>query len=184
MLGSRDSELSTIRGNMKGTRRNPDRKDRGKKISSLPAGFKLLPVEPEKFMLAFQVACAAYSYKMPMESPSSQKVAVDFGKGEVVQYKFTDTPWNRAMMAVRDHVASDFHELSSIVFRMTALQTLKDDPRMQKWEQRSDDGESLAIHEAVFYTAATLRTNAGGEFDADEFFQAVEASATDEEDTL
>jgi hypothetical protein len=140
---------------------------------------KTKPVDPEHFGFAMQLASAASSYRMPMESPAKQKIMLEMPDGKLQEIRFTDIPMNRAAMAIRDHFAPDMEAARSAMMRWMALVRLASHPSMRKWERRSGENQEwIEIHNAVFDAAALLPLNKNGDFNVKAFFKKVEEIAS------
>jgi hypothetical protein len=143
---------------------------------------KTKPVDPEQFRFAMQLASAASSYRMPMDSPAKQRIMIEMPDGNVQQFSFTDIPMNRAAIAIRDHFAPDIETAMCALMRWRALARVISSPSMRKWERHSEeDPEGIEIHGAVIHAAAVMPLTKNGHFDKRKFFKTVEEIASSEE---
>lgn len=92
-----------------------------KKPVGLPRPENTKPVDPEQFGFAMQLASAAASYRMPMESPTKQRLNIKMDDGTVQRLAFTDIPMNRAAMAILDHFAPDMETARAAMMGWMAL---------------------------------------------------------------
>src|SRR5438093_5713348 len=111
-----------------------------------PTPEKTKPVDPEHFAVAVQVAAAAYSYRMPMESPAKQGLTLEMPDGNVEEIILSDVPLNRAALAIRDHFAPDMEMAGCALMRWMALMKVRSSEKMQKWVRHAErDPESFEV---------------------------------------
>lgn len=136
------------------------------------------PVDPQEFKFCASLMDAAWSGKMPTPSPTKSGLNIQ-GIGEI---RFTDTRFNRGLLAVRRHFREtreepldegrrEFIALGNrlITFGMFVSGCLKKkDPRIERYVQ-NESGGALLIHEALIEAAATAKIGKNG-FDSDSFF--------------
>lgn len=106
----------------------------------------LVPLTRAEFDFALATAGAAASYAMPMESPSQRKVALEMGRGRIETFAFSDTPFNRAVFAIKDAFEDRAKALSANI-RCERLRTAVDDVAFGAWVHRSNEG--TWVHPAV-----------------------------------
>ncbi len=135
------------------------------------------PVDVEEFSFALAVGGAAYAYRMPMSSPSENKILLEDEEGNIEEIRLTDVPLNRAALAIRDQCRGDMEMFQSIMHRVFAFMNLRNHEKMQRWTKQSDDPEQIGIHSAVIEAAATLPLDQYGHFEPNRFFQTVEVIA-------
>ena len=141
------------------------------------------PVDSQQFYAAIQIAGAAGTLRMPMESPSKLSVTLDLEDGTSEQHRFADTLMNRAMLAMLEFFGEDRRGFMNTYLRLFALQGPLQSKRMEKWTHKcEDDPAMLGVHMAVFKAAATLPLSEIGKFDEAAFFNEVERLAEGEED--
>lgn len=109
-------------------------------------------VEPEEIVFAMLAGDAAAKLKTPVENPSLYGInLVDEKNGKVSRLTFTDNPFNRAMLAVKDHSKGD--QFISIMMRILSLHEILENDKLKEWVRISDDG-SEEIADALIYAAA------------------------------
>ena len=138
---------------------------------------KVKPVDPREFTFALQVGSAAFSGRLPMESPIHREFLVEDEEGELKRIVLEDTRLNRAALAIQEQFAPDFEKFQSVMMRYFALLRLTRLEEMAKWQQQAGDDGSVAVHPAVLVVAATIPLARDGAFDAAEFFSKVEEVA-------
>lgn len=94
---------------------------------------EIKPVDVEEFSFAFAVGAAAYAYRMPMRSPTENKLLLEDEKGDVQEIRITDVPLNRAALAIRDQCQGDMEMFQAIMHRIFALMKLQSHEKMQQW---------------------------------------------------
>ena len=149
---------------------------RKNKRNAFPKALKeIQAVDVDDFIFAYSLGAAAASYRMPMESPAESGFTLTNGK-ETREFRLTDIPLNRAVLAIRDHCEGDTVRFMAIMQRIFAFTKLQDDERLSRWTRKSDkDPDRMEIHGAVLEVAATLPLERNGRFDEDAFFKAVES---------
>lgn len=130
-----------------------------------------IAVSAEELMFAMQLSIAAGLQKMPMESPSSKPIDVEWSDGNVESYILADSPQMRGMVAIIDHYHDDKAKGFAIQTRLWALCEILHHATIREWE-RGDD-----VHFAVYAAAADVRLTKQGKFRAKEFFKRVKQIA-------
>jgi hypothetical protein len=63
-------------------------KNQGKESGMFRPPEKIKPVDQEHFAFAMQLASAASSYRMPMESPAKTRISIETPDGKVQKFAF------------------------------------------------------------------------------------------------
>jgi hypothetical protein len=95
-------------------------------------GERLVSLTRDELTFALSIAGAAATYAMPMKSPSQSRVHI---AGRTM--RFTDTPGNRMLFAVRDAFEDRAKGLSANV-RLERLMCAFEDPALAAWFWRQD----------------------------------------------
>jgi hypothetical protein len=133
---------------------------------------KSIPLTPEEFFFAMSLGSAAYSFRMPMQSPASRSLELRDEDDSVTELRFRDIPLNRMGFALAEHF-EDRTKFDSFMYRFWALGRLRDDLRMAAYLKEEPASEQIGIHAAVLEAAAVLPLQADGNFEPDVFFQHV-----------
>lgn len=132
------------------------------------------PVDPEEFMFAMQLGCAAYSGQMPTRNPRTYGLNFAEEDGTIQRIAFTDIPLNRAALAIGNHCASDKKKFVAIMLRYFAFLDLWKREDMKAWVKDEPDGKHILLHGAVLEAAATMPINPKSlRFNPKLFFQRV-----------
>jgi len=136
--------------------------------SKLP---RIEPVDVEQLVYAFSVGSLAASGKIPGSGVGGMGVNLE-NDGVVQRIELTDSPMNRAMIAIRDQFPKGM--MQPLMFRIWAMGELMEEPEMAPYirsdEARPDETE---VSDAVFYVAAKMPLNAKMKFAKKQFFQQV-----------
>lgn len=160
---------------------------------SPPAEF-FAPSNPEEFKFCFALMGAASSGKMKIPSP--KRLIIE----EVGEVSFTNTPFNRGMLAVSKHYnethphVSDSPVPSEFYALMTRLMTLGDlistrgvekkYPRMEQFLSRENESAKgfIEVAEPLIEAAATAPLGKRGAFKLDDLFSIADKLAKKYED--
>lgn len=107
---------------------------------------------------------------MPMESPSSKSIDVEWSDGNVESYVLADSPQMRGMVAISDHYHDDKAKQFAIQARLWALCGILHHVTIREWERGED------VHFAVYAAAADVRLNKQGKVPCEGLLQACEAN--------
>lgn len=130
------------------------------------------PVDPEEFRFCCGLMNAAYSGQMPV-NPTKGTISIeDEESDEIHEIRFTDTPFNRAMHAVRAHywetrLEEQQGEFMSMMHRLNCfgdfvrLCMQQNDARIAPFVQLKD-GELSGIDDALLEAAATVKVGKKG----------------------
>lgn len=140
-----------------------------------------LSISEEDFRKAWQVVEGVASGRIELMKEPSERGTVSIIDGDkVTKYRMGDTPYVRAMFAIRDLFGRDNPTWMACHMRLDAVNDLRNDSRLQRWLRDIDT--SARIFEGVLDAAATVALrwqgegdDAGWTFNADEFFARVEA---------
>lgn len=130
------------------------------------------PVDPEEFKFCCGLMSAAYSGRMPVDPTKEVVLLEDDETEETQEIRFTDTPFNRAMHAIRAHYwetrpEEKQDEFMSMMYRLNCfghfvrLCIKRNDPRIAPFVQMKD-GELSAIDDVLLEAAATVKVGGRG----------------------
>jgi hypothetical protein len=138
------------------------------------------PIDVEEFRFVVQLANAAGSFKMPMDSPLLGGIKLVGEDGSIRKLAHPNVAIHRASVAIRDHYEDDPAGFFAAATRFFAFLMIQRSERMEAWREDSDEPGTTLVNEAVLDAAATQPLNDNGEFAEDEFFSAVERIAAAE----
>jgi len=127
----------------------------------------------DDFLFAAQLGNAAWSFRMPMDSPAKFGFTIGREDGSSERFQLADNPLNRFGLAVREHFSGDPAKTMSFLMRWFALMRIIRLEECQKYIRPEPDDSSRLIHSSVFDVAATQPLNQEWEFDSGEFFDRV-----------
>lgn len=130
-------------------------------------------VTVEELAFAYAVGGNAASGAIPQSGVKGMGVNLQIDDGDVHRIELTDTPLNRAAIAIRDQFPKG--KLQPIMLRIMALQEMTALPEalayIREAEGRPGDSE---ISEAIFRVAAEMPLNHKLSFNKGAFFKRVE----------
>ena len=144
------------------------------------------PVDPERFKFAVGVFGAAAELKGPAPNPTQFGVSLVDDDGSVTEFRFTDRPENRGLLALKRELP-DATDLESITFRILNMGEVVRMKRLLKMGvvQVDADGQ-LLVHDSVIYALARAPFRKSGKLDQAAFaavvkseFERIEADHTE-----
>lgn len=152
------------------------------------------PVDPEEFKFCCALMNAGYSCRMPSAKPTGTVLIADENSEVTQAISFTDTPYNRAMHAVRAHYWDTRPEERQDEFMPMAWRLMsfgefvrrcleKKAPKIAPFVEMKD-GELSGIADALLEAAAVVTVRARGFSQREMFAEAkrrAEAAESEEE---
>ena len=135
-------------------------------------------LEPAEFARAFQLAIVAGERPQDLDEQSAAGDHEELVGDDGLPLQLSDTPFNRAAMALKRRYGDDRIQFASAFYRFRALMDLISRDALGVWARSSiqRDG-ALRIHPAVLDVASEMRLSKNGKFASRKFVEAVEALA-------
>lgn len=131
--------------------------------------------EPVEFADIFGIALRSGEVPQPDESGD---LGVELMDNDGLPIKLSDTPFNRAGIALKQHYREDEERFLSALFRFRALMELITKDALGPWMRSSIRREgSSRIHPAVLDVASQMRLSRNGKFPVNKFLEAVKDTA-------
>lgn len=131
--------------------------------------------DPAEFAGVFEIAIRSG------ETPQSGDLGdldVELAVDDGLPVRLSDTPFNRAGIALKQHYSEDETRFLSALFRFRALMDLITNNALGPWIRSSIRREgSNRIHPAVLDVASHLRLSRNGKFPVNKFLESVEETA-------
>jgi len=135
-------------------------------------------LEPAEFAQAFQLAIIAGERPQDLEDASASELPEELVGDDGLPLQLSDTPYNRAAMALKRRYPEDRAVFASAFYRFRALMELISGDALGAWARSSIRRQgALRIHPAVLDVASDMRLSKNGKFAARKFLDAVEALA-------
>jgi len=128
------------------------------------------------FRMAWALFVAAGNGRLPTRHPGADPFLIDNGDGSVDEIRFTDTPYNRGVEAVREHYGAGNIRIAAFLSRVLALNDIVRDVRLQRWRRtRAEENSDYTIFEGMIDAAATEPLTKELSFRVNHFVRTVEA---------
>jgi hypothetical protein len=136
---------------------------------------RIKPVDPERFKFAVGVWGAAAELRGPAPNPTQYSVNIVDDDGSVTNFRLTDRPENRGILALkREFPGAD--DLESMSFRILNMGEVVRMERLSKMGViRFDEVGQLMVHDAVIYALARAPFRKSGKLDKTAFVAAVKS---------
>ncbi len=135
-------------------------------------------LEPAEFAQAFQLAIVAGERPQDLEDLAVSGLHEELLGDDGLPLQLSDTPYNRAAMALKRRYAEDRAVFASAFYRFRALMELISRDALGAWARSSIKRQgALRIHPAVLDVASDMRLSKNGKFASRKFLDAVEALA-------
>lgn len=136
---------------------------------------RIKPVDPDRFKFAVGVFGAAAELRGPAPNPSQFAVNLLDDDGSVTEFRFTDRPENRGLLALKREFpdAPDFESMS---FRILSMGEVVRMERLSKLGViQVDEAGQLMVHDSVIYALAGAPFRKSGKLDKAAFVTAVKS---------
>lgn len=134
-------------------------------------------LEPAEFARAFQLAIVAGERPQDLEDQASDRHEELVGD-DGLPLQLSDTPYNRAAVALKRRYKDDRIVFASAFYRFRALMELISKDALGEWARPSIRRQgALRIHPAVLDVASEMRLSKNGKFASRKFLDAVKALA-------
>lgn len=145
---------------------------------SLVTADRACAFEFDEFAYLVDIAFNAAALRAPVENPERTGVTLENERGASQRYVFTDTPANRAMLAVKKEVGSSSKRFWSFMWRFWALAELIHHRKLAPWlrDEAADHG-AQSLHPAVLDVARRMKMTKRGKFDTHDFIALVRKSS-------
>lgn len=139
-----------------------------------PTLHKIAKVSLEELVFAYEVGGRAASNQIPRSGVGGMGVTIGNEDGSAQRIELTDTPLNRAMIAIRDQFPKG--QLQPLMLRLMAMSEMLKKPEAEPYIRPAPahKGE-YEVSEAVFRVAAEMPLNANLLFNRSTFFKRVGA---------
>ncbi len=132
-------------------------------------------LEPAMFAMDFQLAIVAGERPQDLEDPAEAGGLEELVGDDGLPLQLSDTPYNRAAIALKRRYADDREGFASAFYRFRALMDLISKDALGVWARSSIRRQgALRIHPAVLDVASEMRLSKNGKFAARKFIDAVE----------
>jgi hypothetical protein len=135
---------------------------------------RIKPVDRDRFKFALSVFGAAADLKGPTPNPAQYGVNIRDDDGSVTEFRFTDRPENRGLLAVKREFKGT-SDLESMCFRILNLPEVIRMERLSRLEVvQIGEGQTM-IHDSVIYALAQAPFRKSGKLDKAAFVAAVKS---------
>ena len=149
------------------------RPEKDVKDEQVQVSIEASPLDPEEFTCAFDLAIEAAEHAKYATGPELHSVVRPEGGTPV--HLYTDTPNNRALLALREYYQDNLSKMRSATLRFFALDDLLVEGVLGKWA----DHEAKTIHPAVIEAVAIVELTEDGDFPEDQFLETVQRIANE-----
>lgn len=131
--------------------------------------------EPADFAAVFEIAISSGE---TLRHEDSADLDVELTGDDGLPVRLSNTPFNRAGIALKRHFGNDDTRFVSALFRFHALMELVTNNALGRWMRSSIRHEgSTRLHPAVLDVASHMRLSKNGRFPVNKFLEAVEETA-------
>lgn len=135
-------------------------------------------LESAEFAQAFQLAIIAGERPQDLDDPAAPGGHEELVGDDGLPLQLSDTPYNRAAMALKRRYGKDRAVFASAFYRFRALMELISKDLLGVWARSSIRRQgALRIHPAVLDVASDMRLSKNGKFASRKFLDAVESVA-------
>lgn len=135
-------------------------------------------LEPAEFAQAFQLAIVAGERPQDLDQQSATGEHEELVGDDGLPLQLSDTPYNRAAMALKRRYGEDRIQFASAFYRFRALMDLISRDVLGVWARSSiKRAGALRIHPAVLDVASEMRLSKNGKFASRKFVEAVKTLA-------
>lgn len=135
-------------------------------------------LEPEEFAEMFQLAVVAGERPQDLEDETLADPDSELVGDDGLPLQLSDTPYNRAAIALKRRYGKDRSGFASAFYRFRALMDLISRDALGEWSRSSIRRQgALRIHPAVLDVASDMRLSKNGKFALQKFLAAVESVA-------
>lgn len=139
---------------------------------------KACSMKPAEFAAAFQLAIIAGERPQDLEDPKASDHHEELLGDDGLPLQLSDTPYNRAAMALKRRYGEDRALFASAFYRFRALMELVSSDDLGAWARASIRRKgALRIHPAVLDVASDMRLSKNGKFASRKFLDAVKQLA-------
>lgn len=136
------------------------------------------PMEPAEFAQAFQLAIIAGERPQDLEDPAASDPQEELLGDDGLPLQLSDTPYNRAAMALKRRYGDNRTVFASAFYRFRALMDLVSKGALGAWARSSIRRQgALRLHPAVLDVASEMRLSKNGKFASRKFLDAVKTLA-------
>ena len=135
-------------------------------------------LEPSEFAEMFQLAIVAGERPQDLAELEGADSELELVGDDGLPLQLSDTPYNRAAIALRKRYAEDKAGFASAFYRFRALMELIANDSLGHWARPSIRRQgTLRLHPAVLDVASDMRISKNGRFAVRKFLDAVERLA-------
>lgn len=135
-------------------------------------------LEPAEFAQAFQLAIVAGERPQDLDDSPAADQHEELVGDDGLPLQLSDTPYNRAAIALKRRYADDRAAFASAFYRFRALMELISRDALGMWARSSIRRQgALRIHPAVLDVASEMRLSKNGKFASRKFLDEVEKLA-------